>query len=104
VKKKVFDAFHKANKETSHLLSAGLRDEARASDWPTHIINGMHVSYADGKFKMNVADHHRAEAHNIEYGTPSTQPNAAMRRFANRTAEAEQFMAKRFMTHLKGVL
>lgn len=104
MKKKVFDALHKANKETSHLLSAHLRDEARASKWPTHVINGMHVNYNDGKFKMTVADKHKEEAHIIEYGTPDVLPNAAMRRFANRTSNAEQFMAKRFMHHVKGVL
>lgn len=104
MKKNVLHSLHKASKETSHLLSAHLRDSARASGWPTHLINGMHVSYDDHSFKINVADHHRAEALNVEYGTPSTHPNPAMRKFANQTSEAENFFAKRFVHHLKGVL
>jgi len=93
-------ALHKSSLETSRYLSAGLRNEARRSGWPDHIVRHMNVSYTKDGFNAHVHDDHHAEAMNLEYGTPSTQPTAAVRRFSNRMADAENFLTKRMYRHL----
>ena len=60
----------------------------------------MSVSYTKDGFDAHVHDDHHAEAMNLEYGTPSTQPSAAVRRFANRMTEAEKFLTGRMHSHL----
>ena len=93
-------SLHKASLETTRFMSAHLRAETRASGWPEHIVRGMHVTYDDGKFSVHSHPDHKDEVLNLEYGTPGTQPTAAIRRHANRTSEAEKFLLNRTSHHL----
>ena len=101
---KEIQAFHsaltKASHETSRMMSAQLRNEAHASGWPKEVTRTMRVKYGKEGFETHVHDAHHATAENLEYGTPSTQPTAAVRRFANRTQEAETFLHGRLSHHL----
>lgn len=94
------ESLHKASVETTRFMSAHLRSEARASGWPDHVVRGMHVTYDDGNFAVHSHPDHKAEILNLEYGTPDTQPTAAIRRYANRTAEAQKFLLGRAAKHL----
>ena len=98
---KIKTSLHKSSVETTRMMSAHLRAETRASGWPEHIVRGMHVSYSDGAFSVHSHPDHRDEILNLEYGTPNTQPTAAIRRYENRTAEAERFLLGRTMHHLR---
>lgn len=91
-------AIKQASRESSKYMSALMRTEARASGWPEHIVRSISV---DDSFNVNVHKAHRAEAMNLEYGTPDTQPTAALRRMANRTGQVEAFFVRR-MAHLTG--
>lgn len=82
-------------------MSAHLRTEARASGWPDNVVRGLHVTYDDGKFAIRSHPNHKAEVLNLEYGTPDTQPTAAIRRFSNRQHASEYFLLKRAMQHLE---
>jgi len=101
---KEIDSFHsaleKASHETSRVMSHHLKAEAHASGWPSHVVNKMHVKYGDEGFQAHVHDAHKDIAHDYEYGTPDSQPTAAVRRFANRTQEAEKFLLGRIHHHL----
>ena len=101
---KEIKAFHSAlNKsihETSHLMSMHLRSEAEASGWPHHVTRGLKVKYGTDGFEAHVHDAHLAEAQNLEYGTPDTQPTAAVRRFANRQHEMGTFLLGRLSHHM----
>ena len=94
------DALHKASNETSHYLTAHLRAETHASGWPTKITRGMRVVHDNGTFGIHHADSHKDQVHDLEYGTPDDRPTAAMRRFSNRTKEAEKFLVNRLMKGL----
>ena len=97
------DALHHASNETAHYMTAHLRSEAHASGWPSHIIRNMHVSHEAGSFDVHVHDDHKNHAHELEYGTPDSRPTAAVRRFSNRTTEAEKFLVGR-MSQMLGKL
>jgi len=105
---KEIHAFHsaitKASHETSRLMSARLREEAHASGWPSHVVKSLGVSYSKEGFQTHVREAHHAEALDHEYGTPSSQPNAAIRRSTNSTHEAEHFLTNRIYKHLEGML
>jgi hypothetical protein len=94
------ESLNKASVETTRMMSAHLRSEAQASGWPSHIVRGLNVTHNKGSFSVNVHRSHRAEAMNLEYGTPSTQPTAAIRRFKNRQQETERFLIGRTSKHL----
>ena len=98
---KVNDALHRASHETTRLLSAHLRTEARRSGWSDDVVNSMHVTYGKDGFASHVSKKHFDKARDLEYGTPDTQPTAAVRRFNNRTAQAETFLLNRLYQHLE---
>ena len=104
---KEIQAFHSALKhatnDASRYMTSHLRSEAHASGWPSHITRNMKVTHGADGFQAHVHDSHKAEAEDLEYGTPSTQPTAAVRRFANRTQEAEKFLVGR-MSKMLGEL
>ena len=98
---KVKESLHKASIETTRLMSAHLRSEARASGWPNHIVRNLSVRHNDGEFTVHSHDEHRSQVLDLEYGTPSTQPTAAIRRFSNRTSESEKFLIGRVGKHME---
>ena len=95
------ESLHKASLETSRFMSAKLRTEARKSGWPAHVASGMHVRYNDGEFTVHSHPEHKNQVLDLEYGTPSTSPTAAIRRFNNRQGEAEHFLIKRTHQHMR---
>ena len=102
--KKARESLNRASVETTRFMGAHLRSEARASGWPEKIVKNLHVRHSDGAFTIHGNPTHKTEILNLEYGTPDTQPTAAMRRFNNRQQEAEKFMLARTMQHMDGYL
>jgi hypothetical protein len=101
---KEIEAFHsalsKASKDASRFMTAQLRNETRANDWPEHVTNSTNVKYGKNGFEAHVHDAHLDEAKNHEYGVPGKAPTAAIRRFSNRTEEAQKFLVGRLSKHL----
>ena len=93
-------AIHKASLDTTRLMSAHLRTEAQNSGWPDPVVRNLHVRYSDGEFNVYGHKNHTKDIQNLEYGTPSSHPTAALRRFANRTTQAETFFVSRLSQHL----
>lgn len=103
-RKKLTDALNQASHETTRLLSAHLRTEVRKSGWSNDVVSSMNVTYGKDGFTSNVSKKYFDKARDLEYGTPSTQPTAAVRRFNNRTAEAEHFLVNRLYSHIEDSL
>jgi hypothetical protein len=97
----VHSAIKSASIETTRLMSARLRSEARASGWPEHVVRSLHVSHGEDGFAAHVNERHHAETLDHEYGTPSTQPSPAIRRSTARTSEAESFLIGRLFKHIE---
>ena len=93
------NAIKAASHETTRLMSARLRSEAQASGWPSDVSRTLRVSHGKNGFEAHVSKKHYDTAMNLEYGTPSTQPTAAVRRFKNRQDEAEHFFVGRLEKH-----
>ena len=100
MKKRITSALNHAGQDTTHYLSAHLRNEATEHDWPSHVVNSLRVEHKDGSFRAVVHDNHLAEALDHEYGTPNRRPTAVVRKVSNRTKEAEHFYVNRLMKHL----
>lgn len=82
-------------------MSAHVRSSARASGWPDHVVQSLSVQHKDGAFHVfNHGD--KSAFEDLEYGTQSTPPNAAVHRSINRTAKAEDFFKKRVNAYLWG--
>lgn len=93
-------ALHHASIDTSRLMSAHLRSETAASGWPHEVTRHMGIHYNGEEFKVHNHPGHTDDVHRLEYGYPGSQPTAAIRRFGNRTHEAETFLTKRLFHYL----
>ena len=102
--KKAKESLTRASMETTRFMGAHLRSEVRASGWPDNVVKNLHVRHSNGAFTIHGDPKQKAEILNLEYGTPDTQPTAAMRRFNNRQQDAEKFLMARAMRHLDGYL
>ena len=100
----VKESLNKAGLEPTRFMSAHLRSEARKSGWPEDVVRHLAIKHSDGEFTVHSHDSHRAEVLNLEYGTPSTQPTAAIRRVKNRMHHAESFLVSRTLHHMGGHL
>jgi len=100
MKQKIHSAIKNSGHETSRFVTAHVRDEARNSGWPEDLIHSTHVSYGEDGFTAHTHDKHAEKVKDLEYGTPSSRPTAALRRAANRTHEAESFFVQRLAQHL----
>jgi len=80
-------------------MSAHLRSEAQASGWPNEVSRTLRISHGNDGFTAHVSSKQYEKAMDLEYGTPTTQPTAAVRRFKNRQAEAEHFFVNRLEKH-----
>ena len=94
------NAVKRATRESTRYMSALMRTEARASGWPDKVVRSITV---DDSFNVNVGKEHHSLAMNLEYGTPDTQPTAALRRMSNRTTEVEHFFVRRLSAFAGGV-
>ena len=93
-------AIQKASIDTSRFMSAGLRKEARASGWPSHVTNSLRMHYDRNGFDVRVHESHQDTAMDYEYGSTEKQPTAAVRRFLNRAQSSEQHFIKQAFKHL----
>lgn len=93
-------AVAKASRDTTHYMTAQLRTEAANSNWPSHIVQSLHVTHDGEGFHTNVHPDHLAEAQDLEYGRPGTPPTAVIRRTNNRSQESAAFLLGRFAQHL----
>lgn len=89
------EVLKQAAKETSLVMTAQLRDECIASGWSEKVANRIRVVYKGNKFVVDIPDSVKSEADNLEYGTPTSQPTAAIRRFGNRLEDSEKFLLRR---------
>jgi hypothetical protein len=92
--KHIHSAVEHAAKQTSRYMTGQLRREAKASGWPRQVSANMGVIYDNKKFQVHVQDSHLSEANDLEYGTTSSRPTAAIRRSTNRTQDADAFFMK----------
>ena len=64
-------------------------------EYPVFTYSSRILSLADNKkFEVHVHDNHISEANDLEYGTTSSRPTAAIRRSTNRTQDADAFFMK----------
>ncbi len=77
------------------MMTAELHKECLASDWPPALVKRLKVKFSEGKLVIDIPPSLKKQVDALEYGTPSVQLTAALRRYGNRTDNAESFILKR---------
>lgn len=61
-----------------------LRAHAHSNDWPGNLTRSLKVVHDNGALRVDYPQYLADDIENLEYGTPSTPPNAVLRTFSNR--------------------
>lgn len=85
-------AIQAAGQQAAKQIATQLRAEAHASGWPKHAIRALNVEHGDDGFNV-VSRAHHGLIQDLEYGTESTAPTAAIHKVSNRPQDAEAVFA-----------
>jgi hypothetical protein len=99
--KRYIEAVAKAKQDTARFMTRQLRQHATDNGWDSEVVNNMHVTHENGKFSTHVHPAHVEKAMNLEYGTESQRPRAAVRKFLNDSKTSERAFMTRINHHLK---
>ena len=66
-------------------MTERLRSSALSHGWPNDVVSHMDVRQADKGFQVHVHPDYAKRAHVLEYGSESSRPTAAIRKFSNDT-------------------
>lgn len=78
--KKYIAAIHKAAEQTATVMAHQVRHHAANSGWSPEAAQSLDVKYVDGKF---VASSSNGDAFTHEYGSQTSAPTAAVRKFSH---------------------
>lgn len=80
------EAVKQAISQTAPVMTGQLRKSARQMGWPARVTRSLRVSGTDTGFQWTGPE----EAMDWEYGTVDRPPAPAIRRYMNRTQDAEK--------------
>lgn len=92
---KYASALTQAGQETAIVMTAQLRSQCIASGWDKSVADRIKVTFSSKGFKVIYPDEVKRDVENLEYGTPSSQPTAAIRKFMNRLDKPASYMLSR---------
>ena len=80
--KKYIASIHKAAEQTATVMTHQVRQHASKSGWTPEAADSLNVKYVDGKF---VAHSSSGDAFTHEYGSETSRPTAAVRKFSSQS-------------------
>ena len=97
---RVIEAIEQSAQVAARYATASLRRTAYQEGWPGRQAASLNVRYQDSSWTVTGSE----DAANSEYGTPSTPPNASVRRFATNSRTVEEAFLADLGARLRGVL
>jgi hypothetical protein len=95
-------ALKAAGAETAQLMTSQLREEMLSSGWDSRLVAKIRVRFFNNKFEVKIPSKMKNMVSTLEYGSSDTPPSAVLRKFANRTQEAEKFLSQRAVAYMAG--
>lgn len=88
--KTLVEAALKAAEDTAVVLTHGVRDSAVSHGWDDGIVSNMAVSYSNNSYSVDIHPEVEPLAMDKEFGTETSRPTAAIRKYGNDLSKAEQ--------------
>lgn len=95
-------ALKAAGADTAKLMTTQLREDMLSSGWDSRLVSKIRVRFVNNKFDISIPDKFKDAVSSLEYGSSSTPPSAVLRKFSNRTQEAEKFLSQRAVAYMGG--
>jgi hypothetical protein len=81
--KRFIDALEKASSDAALHMQRDLRRQARDHGWSSDVIKNTFVEYDGESYKVKVPSSHADQAFIHEFGSPTSRPTAAIRKYEN---------------------
>lgn len=94
-----------ATEATAEHLTGVFHSHARALGWPERVTSSARVKHDGAQYTVDIPEHALDDAMDLEYGTQSTPPAAAIRQFSNRVDEySGGVFGNAFLDSIGGIL
>lgn len=92
--KSLKDAAAKAALDTAQFVTNSVRSSAQEHGWDAEVTSNTNILFNGEKFNVEVHPDHYDQAMNLEYGTELIRPTAVLRKYDNKSEEAEDFFVE----------
>jgi hypothetical protein len=91
-----------AGAETAQFMTSQVREDLLAEGLDSRMVAKVRYRFLNNKFELIMPQKVKKAVSDLEYGSSSTPPSAVLRKFANRTQEAEKFLSQRAVAYMAG--
>lgn len=95
-------ALKAAGTETAQFMTSQVREDLLSEGLDSRMVKRVHFRFAGNKFELKMPDKVKKAVDTLEYGSSNTPPSAVLRKFANRTQEAEKLFTQRVAAYMAG--
>lgn len=88
--KSIVEAGRKAAVTTATYMTADVRHSAMKQGWDIETASNTNIMYDGTEVKVHIDAGFESQAMDLEYGTESSRPTAVLRKYGNRTQDAEK--------------
>jgi hypothetical protein len=91
-----------AGTETAQFMTSQVREELLAGGLDSRMVAKVRFRFFNNKFELKMPPKVKKAVETLEYGSSDKPPSAVLRKFANRTQEAEKLLTQRVAAYMAG--
>jgi hypothetical protein len=93
-------ALKAAGTETAQFMTSQVREDLLAEGLDSRMVAKVRDSFLNNKFELKMPPKVDKAIKELEFGSSTKPPSAVLRKFANRTQEAEKFLSQRAVAYM----
>ena len=95
-------ALKAAGSETAQFMTTQIREDLLAEGLDARMVAKVRYRFFNNKFEIKMPKKVDKAVKELEFGSSTKPPSAVLRKFANRTQEAEKFLSQRAVAYMAG--
>lgn len=95
-------ALKAAGSETAQFMTSQIREDLLSEGLSSRMVARVNFRFVNNKFELKMPPKVDKAVKDLEYGSSTKPPSAVLRKFANRTQEAEKFLSQRAVAYMAG--
>ena len=95
-------ALKAAGAETAQFMTSQIREDLLAEGLDSRMVAKVRYRFFNNKFEIKMPKKVDKAVKELEFGSSTKPPSAVLRKFENRTQEAEKFLSQRAVAYMAG--
>ena len=98
--KDIISAIQRGATSSAPHITRDLRRHTREHGWDPQVVSNTSVNYDGERFTASIADGFQGQGFDHEYGTETTPPSAAIRKYGKHAPRAERHLLRNIAKEL----